>query len=707
MEDFVIHAEPIEKNEYHVNIEAAIDDFSQLDGEADFEEVIPVLEEVRRGIHAKLRVIVPVEIEEEDAVRMAANADIQDGEGRGDSGDFRYQFRTVSVDESTAGMVFFTDYDEVEAGSPSSTVTMDLEEYLQEVLMNPYVQGLIINPWRNSFAVPKSFIELIFKANLPVRDGENQVFIQTCDITELEVDAIVNAANKSLLGGGGVDGAIHRAAGPALLAECRTLNGCNTGEAKITKGYNLKAKHVIHTVGPVYSGSPKDAKLLRRCYWNSLELARENRLHTIAFPAISTGVYGYPLEEAAEIAIQTVTDWSLVNPHYGLSVVFVGYDDHTTEVYNRLWDDIIARESSRQMADDNDGTLERAIAYAVDHHKGMNAKGSNRPYILHPLEVVQILGAMGADTNLMAAGALHDLIEDTDVTLLDIYERFGVDIAALVNANTEDKRDIWYMRKLHTLDQIELLPIREKMLLLADKLSNLRRMARDYKAVGDELWARFNAPAHLQAWYYGGIDEGVSELQNFYDTEDLYWEYSRLFKDLFVIFLLDEEKGLLYQACADGTNYVLKKGKLDWKPFEGNVGEHVERIDRKYAERIEDNWAEPFWEKHAQDMQDGFYLVYDASDRGIAVDVTDKCVSLQVRNGAAWEEDERGGFAATVRLDADESHRLLVQLRKDYSLRNKLSTILSKEFGRDDALAHFKTYCAAIGIGTDAVPEGN
>ena len=155
------------------------------------------------------------------------------------------------------------------------------------------------------------------------------------DITKLKVDAIVNAANSSLLGGGGVDGCIHRAAGPKLLEECRTLNGCRTGEAKITGGYNLPAKHVIHTVGPIYSGSMSDPEDLRNCYWNSLEVARANDLHSIAFPGISTGVYGYPKKEAAKIALLTVKEWLDANSGYEIEVTFVNFSEEDYLIYQK------------------------------------------------------------------------------------------------------------------------------------------------------------------------------------------------------------------------------------------------------------------------------------------------------------------------------------------------------------------------------------
>jgi O-acetyl-ADP-ribose deacetylase (regulator of RNase III) len=161
---------------------------------------------------------------------------------------------------------------------------------------------------------------------------QHDISIVLADITTLEVDAIVNAANSTLLGGGGVDGAIHRKAGPELLAECRMLGGCPTGEARITSGYGLPTRYVIHTVGPIWrGGNNREASLLANCYQSCLHLAQEKSIASIAFPAISTGVYGYPLEAATTIAIDETRRFLAIHP--GLRIIFACFDQTAEQIY--------------------------------------------------------------------------------------------------------------------------------------------------------------------------------------------------------------------------------------------------------------------------------------------------------------------------------------------------------------------------------------
>jgi O-acetyl-ADP-ribose deacetylase (regulator of RNase III) len=166
--------------------------------------------------------------------------------------------------------------------------------------------------------------------------GNTRIELMKGDITLLDVDAIVNAANNSLMGGGGVDGAIHRAAGPGLLSECEKLHGCETGQAKITGGHNLRARYVIHTVGPVWIGGQNDEHaLLASCYQTSLQLAATNRISSIAFPGISTGAYGFPKDQAALIAV-TETKRFLSRNDYPEKVIFVTFDQENYEIYRNL-----------------------------------------------------------------------------------------------------------------------------------------------------------------------------------------------------------------------------------------------------------------------------------------------------------------------------------------------------------------------------------
>lgn len=195
--------------------------------------------------------------------------------------------------------------------------------------------GIIINSWDNSFLLTRELIGLILKANAP----DNHIYFDVGDITKLDMEAVVNTANKSLLGGEGVHIAIHRAVGPGLLELCRGLHGCAAGEAKINGEYRLKAKFVIHTIGPRYKEeNPMFEQLLRRCYYNALELAKAHDIHGIAFPTISAGANGFPKQKAALIALRIVSRWLSENPNYGMAVVMSCLDQEMRQYYQNMID---------------------------------------------------------------------------------------------------------------------------------------------------------------------------------------------------------------------------------------------------------------------------------------------------------------------------------------------------------------------------------
>lgn len=239
------------------------------------------------------------------------------------------------------GLVYVAAFSSEEAFSAAQTeeytlLARPLLNYFEVVLQMEGIAGIVFNPTSPApFTMQKKMVKELL-AQVMEHPSKNGINVVRADITTLDADAIVNAANSTLLGGGGVDGAIHRAAGPELLAECKTLGGCATGEAKITYGYALPSTYIIHTVGPIYNGKVSQRVDLANCYQNSLELAKKHHLHSIAFSAISTGVYGYPLEEAARIALLTCTQWLNANKEYGMEITLVCFNNAVLKSYSEI-----------------------------------------------------------------------------------------------------------------------------------------------------------------------------------------------------------------------------------------------------------------------------------------------------------------------------------------------------------------------------------
>lgn len=235
-----------------------------------------------------------------------------------------------------------------------------------------------------------------------------------------------------------------------------------------------------------------------------------------------------------------------------------------------------------------------AILFATAAHAGQLRKGTTRPYITHPLEVFTILNGMRADNNLLIAGVLHDTIEDTDTTREDIEALFGADVAELVAHHSEDKSKSWRERKQATIDEVQHGSKRLKMLILADKLANIRDMCIDYANVGEELWDRFNTGKVDQAWYNSGVIDAMEDLQFDDAVKDYYWELNECYKYLFVTNYLDPSTWTIYQLNVDDTLHGLRRGDGIWRVYAmpEEMPESWVPITKAYLQRIEDNWED-------------------------------------------------------------------------------------------------------------------
>lgn len=347
----------------------------------------------------------------------------------------------------------------------------------------------------------------------------------------------------------------------------------------------------------------------------------------------------------------------------------------------------------------NNDKIRQAIYFATERHAGQCRKGTHTPFIIHPMETMTILASMKADINLLVAGLLHDTVEDTDTTIEEIRQLFGKDVSELVGGHTEDKSRFWEERKQTEIDDCKAASERLKMLILADKLANLRSMYVDYREEGEDFWKRFRAPKEKQAWYYGGVQDALFEMQHYSNTAQAYWEMVDLYKDIFVSFMVDKSKGLLYQICADGESYCLRKGNPEWKPFEGKVSKKAERLPRKQAERLEENWSEPFYNKLDDDLQDAVYEVFSDVGRHLEIRVTDRKIIFSGHDlGELGSTSEDGEYEFFYSLDAESAYFLLTQLRMKHGIRKRLATILKVEFGVEGGVVRFAEMCKSLGI---------
>ncbi len=293
----------------------------------------PIFNALLDGFANEMQVIVPIETPEAMVQMIGDPWNVSVGDTFTSEEPIAIKFRHLVVNEKGEYFIpVFTSEEEIKKGEDSSRINQPLKDLIEAVVNWEKCLGYIINPWDKKLMLSKQMCDVIMQ----YRPKSHIEFVKG-SVVDMQVDAIVNAANKSLLGGGGVDGAIHRAAGSELLAECKKLNGCNTGEAKITKSYNItNANLIIHTVGPIYCGSQNDAKELSDCYYNSLELAFQNGCKSIAFPGISTGAYGYPIDEAAKISFLTAVQWLDAHKDYVMDIYFCCFKDSEMDAYKRL-----------------------------------------------------------------------------------------------------------------------------------------------------------------------------------------------------------------------------------------------------------------------------------------------------------------------------------------------------------------------------------
>lgn len=353
----------------------------------------------------------------------------------------------------------------------------------------------------------------------------------------------------------------------------------------------------------------------------------------------------------------------------------------------------------------NTAKLHDAIIFAAKAHKGQVRKGTDVDYLTHPMEVLQILTQMGADENLLIAGVLHDTVEDTCVTVDEILDRFGGDVASLVEHHTEDKSLSWRARKEYTVASLEYADKRTQMLVMADKVSNQRSIYADLKEMGEELWSRFNAPKSEQSWYYSAVQDALKEMQNYEDTADIYWEMVTTYKDIFVTFWADEGFTRIYQSADAGT-YVIYKNEPTWIEYEEKLPEGLMKITRQQSEQMEAEWLTAYiMQIGKKDLADGIFDIYEEhgteNSRKLSVFVSGAKIQFNCLDTGIYidENDNPQGSRFYYALERKESSIFAKMLRTQYGAGKTFGELLRDAFGQHDGPLKFKAFCEAFNLG--------
>lgn len=318
------------RDRYALEVERAITNWYYAGEDAS---PVPIFNALREGLTHDMQLLVPIETPETLIKKKANSEPLKVGDTFSTEEDVRLRCKCFSVNEAGEYVIpLFTSSRQMDKGEASSLINQPLDMLIEALASWEDCVGYVINPWDGKLMLTRDVLDILAE-----HKPQSHISFVRGSVLDMHVGAIVNAANNSLLGGGGVDGAIHRAAGRELRKQCRKLGGCATGEAKITDAYRLRdVDRIIHTVGPVYQGEASDARLLSACYYNSMELAHQNGISSIAFPGISTGVYGYPLREAAKVSLLSVVRYFETHPDIVMNVYFCCYKEEELAAYTEL-----------------------------------------------------------------------------------------------------------------------------------------------------------------------------------------------------------------------------------------------------------------------------------------------------------------------------------------------------------------------------------